>query len=373
MAKELRVGVVGIGAMGAQHARQIAGGAIPRAVLAAVCDADPARTGGFGPAARFTDAEDMIRSKAVDALVVATPHPLHARAVVPALRAGLHVLVEKPVAASKLQAQAMLAVPLKGGQAFGVAFHLRSFDVYRRLRTLVREGGLGRLHRFSYVVTDWFRTHRYYASAGWRGTWAGEGGGMLLNQCPHNLDILQWLLGMPARVRAFCRFGRWHDIRVEDDVSAYLEWQGGFSGFFVASTGDAPGCDRLEIQGDLGRVVVEKEKVRFLRNDQSSAAFSLASPEPMARPGFREVDLEAAARPAGPPQNAVLENFARAALDGAPLLAPAAEGLAQVELSNAMLHSTFTAGMVELPLDAQAYERELEGRIAEERGGPGAF
>jgi predicted dehydrogenase len=241
-------------------------------------------------------------------------------------------------------------------------FQLRAEPRYLKIRKLIQGGDLGEIMRMSWIMTDWFRTEAYYASGGWRATWKGEGGGVLLNQCLHNLDAMQWLLGMPARVRAFCQLGRFHQIEVEDNVSAYLEYPNGATGTFVSSTGEAPGTNRFEIAGTRGRVLLEADKLSFMRNESDMLEFSRT-----ARLGFAKPDVWNVSIPFENAPNAhavLMQNFVNAILDGEPLIAPGEEGIHSVELANVMLYSSLMEKTVELPLDSAAYEEKLNQLIA---------
>jgi predicted dehydrogenase len=241
-------------------------------------------------------------------------------------------------------------------------FNQRTDRYYRKIRQLIRDGALGEIRRVNWVITNWFRTEAYYGSSDWRATWAGEGGGVLLNQCPHNLDLLQWMLGQPQRVRAFCHFGKHHVIEVEDEVTAYLEFAGGATGVFIASTGEAPGTNRLEIAGERGKLVYENDRIAFTRNAVPMSEFSRQAKEGFSAPQTR--DSAVPAQDHGGQHNEILRNFTDAILDGVPLIAPAAEGIHSVELANAMLYSTWIGRTVELPLDGQRYKRALQRKIA---------
>jgi predicted dehydrogenase len=220
---------------------------------------------------------------------------------------------------------------------------------------------LGELYRISWTITDWFRTEAYYASSSWRATWAGEGGGVLLNQATHNLDLLQWMFGLPVRVRAVCGLGRYHPIEVEDDVTAVLEFANGATGVFVTTTGEAPGTNRLEIVGDRGRLVLEQDRLRLTQTAEPVSQFRRQSPKHYELPAFHEQVI--AFPDHGGQHVAVLQNFVAAILDGAPLLAPAPEGVGAVELANAMLWSASQNTPVELPLDSAGYAHHLQHRI----------
>jgi len=362
---KVRLGIIGMGNIGKYHADYLLAGKVPRCELAAVCSTSPQKLGAFKSkgVGVFDDAMKLIKSRTVDAVLVATPHPQHPAQGIAALEAGLHVMVEKPIASHKADAERLVAAAKQGPkQVFGAMFQLRTEPRYAKMRKLIQDGELGRIARINWIITDWFRTEAYYASGGWRATWKGEGGGVLLNQCLHQLDTLQWLVGMPARVRGFCQLGRFHSIEVEDNVTVYLEWPDGATGVWVTSTGESPGTNRFEIAGTRGRLVLENNKLTFTRNETDMLEFSRAAKTGFARPEIWNVDIPFDNAPA---QHATLmQNFVEAILDGAPLLVPGAEGIHSVELANAMLYSSLVAQTVDLPLDAAAYERKLNELIA---------
>lgn len=354
---KVRIGIVGVGGMGSHHARYIQAGEVNRLELTAVCDIDPARLEHFANVAKFTDSKELIRSGLVDAVLIATPHYDHTPISIDAFQHGLHVLVEKPIAVHKADAQRMIDAHKGTGLVFQAMFQMRTEPLYKKIKHLISSGELGEIARMTWIVTDWFRTEAYYASGEWRATWRGEGGGVLLNQCPHNLDMMQWLLPMPSKIRAFCKLGRWHDIEVEDEVTAYFEYPNGATGIFVTSTGEAPGTNRLEISGERGKLTVEDGKIRFIRNEVPMTEFSRTTTGGFSRPERWYVDIPFGGGASG--HKVITQNFVDAILDGAELIAPAPEGINSVELSNAMLYSSFTDSIVELPLDAAAYEAML--------------
>jgi len=359
---KVRFGIIGMGNMGRFHAEYLQAGKVPRAELTAVSDAIPANLERYKHLKTFARSEDLIRSGEVDAVIIATPHFLHTSIGIDALGQGLHVLVEKPISVHKADCERLLAAHTRPRQIFGAMFQLRTEGRYRKMRRLIEGGELGTLVRVSWIITDWYRTEAYYASGGWRATWKGEGGGVLLNQCPHNLDLLQWLCGRPARVRGFCQLGRYHDIEVEDNVTAYLEFPNGATGVFITSTGEAPGTNRFEICGERGKLVLENNRLTFTRNEVSMIEFSRTSKAGFAKPEVWNVEVPFES--AGGSHVDITQNFVAAILDGAPLLCPAAEGIYSVELANAILYSSLENRTVELPLDGAAYEAKLNELIA---------
>ena len=361
--KTVRLGIIGLGNIGQHHFGYLAAGRVNRAELVAVSDAVPAKLDSYMPMKTFTDGEELIRSGLVDAVVIATPHYQHTTLGIAALKQGLHVMVEKPISAHKADAERLIAAHKRHPkQVFAGMFQLRAEPRYLKIQKLIQAGELGDVVRMSWIMTDWFRTEAYYASSGWRATWKGEGGGVLLNQCLHNLDAMQWLLGMPARVRGFCQLGRFHHIEVEDDVSAYLEYPNGATGTFVSSTGEAPGTNRFEIAGSRGKVVLERDRISFTRNEADMIQFSQSAKLAFAKPEVWHVEI--------PFENApnahaiLMQNFVNAILDGEPLIAPGEDGIHSVELANVILYSSLINQTVELPMDSAAYETKLNQLIA---------
>ena len=359
--QDLRLGIIGLGNMGQFHANAIAAGKIAHCQLAAVCDRDERQLGRYLPARGFLSSSELINSGEVDATLIATPHYSHTTIGIEALGSGLHVLIEKPLSVHKADCERLLAAHRGTKQVFATMFNQRTDPFYLKLREMIRNDELGTIRRINWIVTHWFRTAVYYASSGWRATWAGEGGGVLLNQSPHQLDLWQWLFGMPSKVRAFCQFGRYHDIEVEDDVTAYFEYDNGTTGVLITSTGEAPGTDRLEIAAERGRVIIENDRFHWTRNEVPMSEFSKQSTDAFAKPATSEMEIPLAGR--GGQHNEVLQNFVDAILFGERLIAPAEEGIHSVELANAMLFSSDTDTTVSLPLNAGLFERWLSDKI----------
>jgi predicted dehydrogenase len=271
------------------------------------------------------------------------------------------------LAVHKADCERMIAAHQKarGGLVFAEMFQMRTDARYMKLKSMIGGGELGEIRRVNWIITDWFRSEAYYRSGGWRATWRGEGGGVLLNQAPHNLDLFQWLFGMPRRVRAFCGFGRWHDIEVEDQVTAYMEFENAATAVFVTGTGEAPGTNRLEVAGERGKVVLEGGEIVFTRNEVPMSEFSRTTQERFAKPEVWDVKIPVTGQ--GGQHVLILRNFVEAIHNGKELIAPAAEGARSVELANAMLYSSIKAETVELPLDASAYQAQLQQLIQESR------
>ncbi|HUV89984.1 MAG TPA: Gfo/Idh/MocA family oxidoreductase [Anaerolineae bacterium] len=361
--RKIKLGLIGIGVIGNLHLENIAKS--DKVELTAVCDVIPERARAaaerYGCPA-YLDSAALLKDRVCEAVLIATPHYAHTTIGIAALESGHHVLVEKPISVHKADCERLIAAHQGTGLVFAAMFNVRTVPHYQKIKAMVEQGELGPLQRISWIITEWFRTEAYYASGGWRATWAGEGGGVLLNQCPHNLDLLQWMCGMPTKVWGFCSLGKRHTIEVEDEVTAYMEYPGGCTATFITSTGEAPGTNRFEIAGDKGKLVLEHGTLTFTRNEVPASEFLKTSRESFARPGVQVVDVPVEG-PGGEHME-ILENFADAIREGAPLIAPAEQGLHSVELANAMLYSSLTGQPVTLPLDGRAFERELKKLIA---------
>ena len=365
---EVRIGVIGLGNMGSSHISNIEKGLISGARLAAVCDVVPEKMKRFeGKYKCFADSRELIRSGEIDMVMVETPHYSHTTIGIDSLTVGVHTLVEKPLSVHKADCQRLIAAHKDKKVLFGAMFNQRTDPHYVKVREIIAKGMLGQITRVNWIITDWFRTQSYYDGGGWRATWKGEGGGVLMNQCPHQLDLMQWLFGMPSSVRAFCDLGRWHDIEVEDNVTAYLRYPNGATGVFITTTGEAPGTNRLEVCGENGKIVVEGGKITWVRNVVGQGEFLRTSDESFGRPDTWTIDIPAADH--GKQHVGILQNFVDAIRDGAELIAPAEEGIRSVELANAMLYSSLKDKTVDLPLDPAAYERTLKGLIRNSKRG----
>ena len=363
--KEVKLGIIGVGNMGGAHAKKVLAGQIPGMTLSAVCDHDEKRLRPFeseSEVAAFTSPAEFFEKADVDAVLIATPHYDHTTLGISALEKGFHVLVEKPISVHKADCEKLIAVYNDKSKCFAAMFNQRTDPRYQKLRKLIQDGELGELKRIQWTITDWFRTDFYYQSGGWRATWAGEGGGVLLNQCPHQLDLWQWLFGMPAKVRAHCTLGKHHEIEVEDDVTAYMEYANGCTGVFITTTGEAPGTNRLEVAGDRGKVVIEENTISFVRNEVPASEHCRTAKAGFSRPEVWNVDIPVSGY--GEQHAGILKNFAKAILEGSPLIAQAEEGIHSVELGNAMLYSGLTGQSVDLPLDGTVYEKFLKEKIA---------
>ena len=368
--EKVRIGIIGHGGMGSYHAKYLAKGEIAGAELVALCDVDAARlegvAGKYGrPLACFQSADALFAAECVDAVILATPHYFHPPLAVAAFARGLHVLSEKPAGVYTRQVREMNEAAARSGRVFGVMFNQRTRAEHQKVRELVQSGEVGELKRVIYIINSWFRAQSYYDSGGWRATWAGEGGGVLANQCPHNLDLWQWICGMPVRVRAFCHFGKYHDIEVDDDVTAYVEYANGATGVFITSTGEAPGTNRLELHGDRGKIVMEGGRIDFWRTRVSVSQFLREYAGGFGSPEVWKCEVPSGR--SGEEHEAITRNWVSAILDGTPLLAEGREGINGVALANAMMLSTWTDDWVSLPVDEERFYAELQQRVGTSR------
>lgn len=376
----VRVGVVGVGIMGSEHAEYLDRGDIRGAQLTSVADPDPSRLAWAkdhlsASVECFTSAEALLHSGLCDGVIVAAPHFLHPPLAMAAFSAGLHVLSEKPIAVSINRARELNAAARDSGRVFGIMYNQRAHPVYQKIRAMIIGGELGEIKRVSWVVTDWYRPQSYYDLGTWRATWAGEGGGVLLNQAPHQLDLWQWMLGMmPVKLRASMAFGRYHDIEVEDDVTAYAEYANGATATFITSTGEAPGTNRLEIAADRGRLVVENGQITFAKLDIAERQFNQEYRGGHGRPRSESIAIVVPPGdllPVHGPETGhrgITQNWVNAILHGESLLAPGTDGIRGLELSNAMHLSAWTNSWVHLPLDGDHFETLLSERIRQSRG-----
>ena len=365
--EKVRLGIIGIGGMGTNHALSIVKGNVPEMELTAVADIREIRRSWAkenlpGSVAIFEDGRELIESGTCDAVLIATPHYFHPDFVIYALEHGIHAITEKPAGVYTKKVREMNEAASKSDKVFAIMLNQRTNCVYRKLHEMIESGELGELKRVNWIITDWYRTQAYYDAAGWKATWDGEGGGVLLNQSPHQLDLLQWLCGMPVKVRAFCHEGKWHDIEVEDDVTAYLEYANGATGVFVTSTGDAPGTNRLEITFDRGKVICEHDKLLLYKLSESEREFSRTCPDGFKKPEMTVSEVETDGK--NEQHTGVLKAFADRILHGGKLVAEGTEGIRGLTLSNAMHLSSWLDRTIEIPFDEGTFLEELNKRRA---------
>ena len=368
--EKVKFGIIGIGNMGSAHVVNINN--LKNCELTAVCDIDPEAFNRINEGIRsrlqlFTDPEKFLKEAEIDAVMISVPHYSHPDLAILAMRQGKHVIVEKPIAVHKAEAERMIAEAKKYPELKKSAmFNQRTIPAHKKIKQMIDSGELGKIMRVNWIITDWFRSLCYYDSGDWRASWRGEGGGVLLNQCPHQLDLMQWFFGMPCKVRATAKFGKYHDIEVEDEVNAYLEYADGKTGNFIACTGEIPGTNRLEIMAERGRLVYEGGKLEFKRNEVETTEFNRTTDKKFGIPDIWRCEIPVAP-PSPAPHKDIVENVANAILHGTPLLAPMEEGINGLELGNAMLLSGWKEETVNLPIDSAEYAARLERLIATSR------
>lgn len=362
---KLQLGVIGLGNMGSEHCRMVVSGKAPEIELCCVADLRQERREWAEKTLPenvkvYASGQELIDAADCDAVIIAVPHYDHPVLAEAALKRGLHVLCEKPVAVYTAQVPPVLAAAKESGKTFALMFNQRTNCVYRKMKEILDSGELGEMKRMSWTITDWYRSQAYYDSGSWRATWDGEGGGVLLNQCPHQLDLLQWLCGLPVKVRAFAHEGKWHDIEVEDDVTAYLEFANGATGVFIASTGDLPGTNRLEITCDQGKMICEGGKLWMWKLPMSESEGYRHGADAYPQPKIEPIEVETDGE--NPQHIGVTNAFAAHILHGTPLVAEGEEGLRALMLSNAMHLSAWLERPVELPIDEELFARLLRAR-----------
>ena len=367
---KVKFGIIGVGNMGSGHLASFMAGKVKNGVVTAIADVnrakiEAARKKFTGDYECYDSGDELIDRADVDAVIIAVPHYEHPSLAIRALEKGLNVICEKPAGVYTKQVKEMNAVAEKSKGLFTMMYNQRTNPLYIRMHDIAKSGGIGEIRRVNWIITNWFRTQFYYDSGSWRATWKGEGGGVLLNQCPHQLDLLQWICGMPSKVRAFCHFGKWHDIETEDDVTAYMEFPNGATGAFITSTGDCPGTNRFEVLGSRGKMVCEKDTLTVYRLDTDVQEFLMTE-----KNGFTEPKYTVEVIPQGgdnPQHVGILNNFANAVLKLEPLLIDGKEGIRCVELMNSFLLSGWLNREVSLPVDDDLYLEELKKRVSTSR------
>ncbi len=362
---KIRTAVIGIGNMGTAHATCLFEGRIDGMELAAVCDISASRreecTKRFPGVPQFEDWKELLSSGLVDAVIVAVPHPMHALIATAVLEAGLHVLTEKPMDVSVSKARKLIEAAEKSDRVFAIMFNQRTNPLFRRAREIVRSGELGELKRSVWIITNWYRSQHYYDSGDWRATWSGEGGGVLLNQAPHNLDLWQWICGMPTEVTAFCDVAKYHNIEVEDDATIFVRYANGATGTFITTTGEYPGTNRLEIAGDKGKLVLEGGVLKWWKLGQSEKQVRFESDRNS--PHIPMEVLEITTDEKETAHAGILQNFANAILKGETLISPGPDGICELTISNAAYLSQWKGNVpIPVPFDEAEFDVELAKR-----------
>ena len=349
--EKIKLGVVGFGNMGTLHCSNIKNGKVPEMVIGAICDSDPVRANEakklYPDIPVFENASELFKSGTCDAVIIAVPHYDHPSLVMEAFECGLHAITEKPAGVYTKQVLEMNEAAEKTDKCFGIMYNQRTIPIYQRLRQLIKSGELGHIKRISWTITDWYRCQSYHDSASWRSTWKTEGGGTLINQNPHQLDLWQWLFGMPDRVFAKVSFGKYYDIEVEDDVMAFFEYDNGTTGEYITSTGEAPGTNRLEIACDMGKIVIENNKMIFSRNVISEREHNTINTAPFGTPECWKCEIPVDFS-GGEQHVGILKSYADAVLEGKELLARGEEGINGLTVSNAIHLSAWTGETVDV-------------------------
>lgn len=360
--KILKVAVVGVGNMGSAHATNIYTGKIEKMELVALCDISAAKrmwaSEKFGDIPIYASIDELLDAVTPDVIIVAVPHYFHVECAVKALEKGINVMVEKPAGVSVSDVEKMNSSADKSGKKFGIMFNQRTAPIFKKCREIVRSGEIGKIKRVSWSVTNWYRTQSYYNSSSWRATWGGEGGGVLINQAPHNIDMLQWIFGMPSSVRARCIEGKYHDIEVEDFAHIFMEYEDGMTADFLTTTGEYPGTNRLEAAGDRGKLVLENGvlKVWKLAFSENEYRMSATNGTCLEKAEYNEYKFESSSSE----HINVLRAFADNILEDKPLVADGREGINELEITNAAYLSAWTDKAVSLPIDREAFDKILE-------------
>jgi len=348
---KVKIGIIGFGNMGTNHAKNLKSDRVPKMELSAICDNDEERRKAakelYNDVEIFENAEEMYKSGVCDAVLIAVPHYEHPSLAVKAFEYGLNVLIEKPAGVYTKQVKEMNETAEKSDKVFGIMYNQRTNPVYQKLRQMIKRGDLGHIKRITWIITDWYRPQAYHDSSTWRSTWKDEGGGALINQNPHQLDLWQWMFGMPDRVFAKVSFGKYYDIEVEDDVMAYFEYDNGTTGEYITSTGEAPGTNRLEIACDMGKIVIENNKMIFKRNILSEREHNKTNTVPFAKPECWDCEIPVDFS-GGEQHVGILKNYAEAVLEGKELLAKGEEGISGLTISNAIHLSGWTGETVDI-------------------------
>ncbi|WP_369046241.1 Gfo/Idh/MocA family protein [Sinomonas sp. P10A9] len=381
MSRKVRLGVVGFGAQGSSYAKFIADGLVPNIEVTAIADVDPAKREKiaelYPDVQVFDDYVTMLESGVVEAVVTTVPHYLHPQMGIQALERGIHVLLEKPAGVYTKQVKELNEFAgTRPELTFAIMFNQRNNPLYRKLKEIVDAGEIGKIKRTNWIITTWWRPQGYYDQSEWRATWGGEGGGVLVNQAPHQLDLWQWICGVPQSVFSKVAYGFRRNIAVEDEVTAVVDYGDGATGVFVTATHDITGTDRFEILGDQGKIVVEDSKTAVVTRlnkpeRELSEAMDMDDVRKMFQGQFNPADFYTQETIAfesawGAQHSGVLENFAANILDGTPLLAPGTDGMLGVRLANAIHLSSWTGKEVSMDFDEDEFLAELNKRIAAE-------
>ena len=366
---KIKYGIIGVGNQGSYYAKMFADGKIENGVLTALCDNNDIKLKTakekYGEGYKyFSDYSEMLKSGLIDVAMVETPHYQHPQIVMDCIENGINVICDKPAGVYTKQVKEMNAYAEKHNVKFGMMFNQRTNCVYRKMREIIAAGDIGSIQRVTWIITDWFRTQSYYDNGSWRATWKGEGGGVLINQCPHQIDLIQWIVGeMPVKVRAVCHYGKWHNVEVEDDVTAYFEYKNGATGVFITTTGEAPGTNRFEVSGSKGKLLCEDGKLIWFKNDRDCIEVRKTSDKGFDTPACEQVVVETDGK--NPQHAGIINNFTNSILGIEKQFVQGVDGVNGVELMNAIELSGWNNGEeIALPIDEDRYLSELNKHIA---------
>ncbi len=364
----LRIAVIGVGNIGHLHAANLLSGKLKNATLGAFCDTNPEKLvvakQQYGENyAFYSSAEEVFSDKEIDAVILATPHYEHPILAIAALKAGKHVLIEKPIGVYTKKVREMLEVAASHPElTVSLMYNQRTNPTYQKAKELVETGQIGELRRTNWIITNWYRPQSYYDSSSWRATWAGEGGGVLLNQDPHQLDLWQWICGMPHRIYSFAYYGKRRDVEVETEVTAYAEYPNGATGLFITTTTETPGTNRFEIVGSQGKIVIENDQLNFWRTVVDETKWNDTYKGGFGEPEVWKIDIPVAFDNSSGHLN-ITQNFINHILSGETLLSPATDGLAGLSISNAIHLSSWLEQWIEWPINEEVFLTELTKRI----------
>lgn len=322
---------------------------------------------------------DMLDSGNVNAIVTTVPHYLHTTMGIDALNRNINVLLEKPAGVYSKQVEEIIEVSkTKPELTFAVFFNQRMNPLYKKLKEIIENGEIGNIRRTNWIITTWYRPQAYYDMSNWRATWGGEGGGVLVNQAPHQIDLLQWLCGMPKKVYANVKYGYMRNIAVEDEVTAIFDYGNGATGVFVTCTHDLSGTDRLEILGDKGKIVVEGSKTAYVTrlskteqeinksvNDKESI-FKLMMGGVTGKNEYATTETIEFPSAWGVQHADILRNFVDNITLNTPLVADGAEGINGVKIANAIHLSSWLKKEVDVDGNEDLFLKLLQEKIQQE-------
>lgn len=362
--KTIKFGVIGIGGMGANHANLLLNNRIKNASLSAICDTNEFFLKNFPDIPCYTNASEIFNKKIIDVAIISTPHGSHISLGKQALENHIDVIIEKPLAVTTRQCKDFINFAKKCTAKFGIMLNQRTNPAFIKLKEMINKGELGKIHRYQWTITDWFRTNYYYNISDWRATWRGEGGGVLMNQSIHQLDLCQWLFGMPDSLYTDMRLGHFHDIEVEDDVTSIMKYKDGLKGIFTTTTGESPGVNRLEIASDYGLVVFENNMINWKKVTDSTTNFIKNSNTLFDMPVVETFNFEFPNEEDEHIEHSrIIQNFTNFLLGQEELYVPGDQGLNSVELINAMILSGLEEKEIKLPLNEKIYENKINDLI----------